>query len=437
LSAPARTSVPPADHSFSRAGADNEAARDCCSRSEVGGRRAWDIPTPRIDSIAEGGVRFTDAYVSCPVCAPTRAGLLTGRYQQRFGFEHNPGPEAAADLEFGLPREELTIAERLRPLGYATGMVGKWHLGYREGFRPPERGFDEFFGFLGGADSYFPEGRAGRGAILRGMEPVVEPEYLTDAFGREAVDFIERHRDRPFFLYLAFNAVHAPLQALDRYRSRFPAIREEKRLTFAAMTAALDDAVGRVLDTLNVLGLGRDTLVFYLSDNGGPTPQTTSRNDPLRGSKGQVFEGGIRIPFLARWPGRFPVGTVCADPVTSLDILPTLLAAAGSPVPAEAKLDGVDLRPFLTAKTLTPPHDTLCFRFGEQRALRRGPWKLVRGPSEESWALFDLSTDIGETKDLAAARPEKLAELVTAWEGWNAGLKDPLWKRKARRNRSR
>ena len=216
----------------------------------------------------------------------------TGRHQQCFGFETNPGPEAAADPNFCLPRSETTLAERLKGLGYATGVFGKWHIGYRPELQPTQRGFDEFFGFLSGANDYLPGGRR-MDKILCGTEVVEESEYLTDAFGREAVAFIEKHQQHPFFLYLPFNAVHAPLQSVDKYLQRFPDLKDPKRRTFAAMTAAMDDNVGRVLSTWRRLSLEEDTLVFFLSDNGGPTEQTTSGNGPLRGFKGQTWEGAF------------------------------------------------------------------------------------------------------------------------------------------------
>ena len=395
---------------------------------ELGVQGCTDIPTPNIDSIAHNGVRFTDGYVSGPVCAPTRAGLMTGRYQQRFGFETNPGPEAAAAAEFGLPLGEATLAERLKSLGYATGMVGKWHIGYRPEMQPTGRGFDEFYGFLSGACDYLPGGRRSD-RILRGAEVVEETEYLTDAFGREAVAFIQRHQQHPFFLYLPFNAVHGPLQAIDAYLQRFPDIADEKRRTYAAMTAALDDNVGRVLAALRQLNLEQDTLVFFLSDNGGPTAQTTSSNGPLRGFKGQTWEGGIRIPFMMQWPGRIPAGQVIHDPAIALDIHPTALAAAGATVSGGWNLDGVNLLPRVTGGADAALHDTLFWRFNQQRAIRQGDWKLVLGAGGSAWELYNLAEDIGEQNNLAGAAPDRARELQTAWEAWNAQLMDAQWQR--------
>ena len=304
------------------------------------------------------------------------------------------------------------------------------------------RGFDEFFGFLGGAHSYLPgTARGGQrrrnaagppsGTILRGTEPVDEKEYLTDAFAREAVSFVERHRNGPFFLYLPFNAVHAPLEAPESSLSRFSSIEDPTRRTFAAMLSAMDDAVGRVLDTLRAGGLDENTLIVFHSDNGGPTPQTSSRNDPLRGTKGQVFEGGMRVPFLAQWKGRLSPGKVYDAPVIALDIHPTAVAAAGGTIPKEAKLDGVDLVPFLTGARPGRPHESLCWRMGEQWAIRKGDLKLVaaRGASPQ---LYDLATDVGESKELTSARPEAAKDLRAAYEAWDRGNVPPRWQRPPR-----
>ena len=384
-----------------------------------------DIPTPNIDSLAQNGVRFTQGYVSCPVCSPTRAGLMTGRYQQRFGHEFNPGPAQSASAGFGLARGEITLAERLKTLGYVTGMTGKWHLGYKSEFIPPRRGFDEFFGFLGGAHPYLPGGRAA--AICRGEEPVKEEEYLTDAFGREATAFIERHHDRPFFLYLPFNAVHMPLQAADRYLARFRDIKDPQRRTFAAMMAAMDDAVGRVLAKLREHGLEERTLIFFISDNGGPTRQTTSSNGPLRGYKGQVWEGGIRVPFVVQWKGRVPGGRVDERPVISLDIHPTAVAAAGGAVSPDWKLDGVNLVPFLAGEEAGRPHDTLCWRMGTRHAIRQGDWKLLVETDQTDSALFNLAEDVGERSNLAARHLEVLETLQAAYDAWDAAMLEPEW----------
>jgi len=424
---------------------------------ELGCQGHNDIPTPHIDSIAKNGVRFTSGYVSCPVCSPTRAGLMTGRYQQRFGHEFNPGPAVDAAGNFGLVRDEKTLAERLKVAGYATGMVGKWHLGTKEGLRPTERGFNEFFGFWGGAHPYLGNRRRQNNELMRGTERVTESAYLTDAFGREAVAFVDRHKAEPFFLYLAFNAVHAPLQATADYRKRFPNLKDEKRQTFAAMLSAMDDAIGAVLAKLRDSQLEEQTLVFFISDNGGPTPQTTSRNDPLRGTKTTTWEGGIRIPYIMQWKGHLPAGKVDDRPVISLDIHPTALAAAGVTAQPEKKLDGVNLLPFLDGTSKDSPHEFLFWRFGNQMAVRKGDWKLTeaaprppagspaaaqdesesrpllrrrRRPARATTTqLYNLAQDIGESKDLSAEHPDTVKELMDAWQQWNSELMAPRWTR--------
>jgi arylsulfatase A-like enzyme len=404
--------------------------------AELGCQGCKDIATPHIDSMARGGIRFTQGYVTCPVCAPTRAALLTGRYQQRFGFETNPGPEAYADEKFGLPLEQPTLAERLKLAGYTTGMVGKWHLGYKPELTPPKRGFDEFYGFLSGAHSYLP--RVRRSSLRRGTEAIAgEKEYLTDAFGREAVAFIRRNKARPFFLYLPFNAVHSPLQAPEKYLKRVGGISDAKRRTYAAMTVAMDDAVGRVLETLRKEGLEENTSIFFLSDNGGPTSQTTSGNAPLRGHKGQVWEGGIRIPFMVQWRARLPAGEVFKQPVASLDIVPTVLAAVGKPAKPHDKLDGANLLPYLSGQKPGRPHDVLYWRFHGKRAVRSGDWKMVKERGQTRWELYNLANDIGESKDLAEKMPGKVTELDRAWQQWNAELQDPKWVRQDGRGRGR
>lgn len=398
------------------------------------------IPTPNIDSIARNGIRFTSGYVSGPYCSPTRAALMTGRYQQRYGHEFNPGPAESAVVNFGLSLQETTIADRLKAAGYATGMFGKWHLGYRPEFHPQQRGFDEYFGFLGGAHDYLDAASDKHNPILRGTTPVSEIDYTTDAFGREAASFIEKHRRDPWFVYLPFNAVHAPLESIEKYLARFDSIQEKKRHTFAAMMSAMDDAVGVVLAKLREHKLEENTLIFFISDNGGPTAQTTSRNDPLRGFKAQTWEGGIRVPYMVQWKGHLPAGKVDDRPVIQLDVLPTSLAAIGVDVKPEWKLDGVNLLPYLKGEKKEPPHQALYWRFGQQIAIRMGDWKLVKAPGAGAQAgelrskadttnahLYNLAKDISEQNNLADKEPSKVKKLSDAWNKWNAELIDPLW----------
>ncbi len=385
-----------------------------------------DIATPHIDSIAVNGVRFSNGYVSCPVCSPTRAGLMTGRYQQRFGHWYNPGPPAKESEGIGLPLAEVTMASLLKEAGYSTGLVGKWHLGHDPERRPMKRGFDEFFGFLGGSHDYFKALAGTLNGIRRGDEPVEEKEYLTEAFAREAKDFITRHKAHPFFLYLSLNAVHTPMQAPDKYLQRFPGITDKKRKMHAAMVSAMDDTVGGVLETLKLNGIFDNTLVIFLSDNGGPTQANGADNTPFSGGKGTVMEGGIRIPLFMQWPDRFPAGKVYERPVISLDILPTALGAAGGTVPENVRLDGKDLALFITKKKKGEPHDTLFWAWNTQKVIRSGKWKLI--VSDDGEHLYNLEKDPAEKTDLAGEEPKRVKRLREPLDAWASELKPPLWK---------
>ncbi|HEX6960781.1 MAG TPA: sulfatase [Lacipirellula sp.] len=418
--------------------------------ADLGVHGCQDIPTPHIDALAASGVRFTNGYVSGPYCSPTRAGLLTGRYQTRFGHEFNCGGREGSDT--GLPLSEKTLADRLKAAGYHTAMVGKWHLGNGDKFHPLSRGFDEFFGFLGGAHSYFP----GDGApILRGRASVDEQAYLTDAFTREAVEFINRQKDgnKPFFMYLTYNAVHTPMHADDPRLEKFAAIKDKKRRTYVAMMSAMDDGVGAVMKKLQETGLAENTLVAFISDNGGPTMRGVTVNGadnaPLRGSKRTTLEGGVRVPFFVAWPGRISPGQVYELPVIQLDLFSTAIAAAGVAPQEDWNVEGVDLTPHLSGAKTEPPHDALYWRFGQQMAIRKGDWKLVAyDPAVEGGKgkatpqkLYNLAEDIGEERNLIAEHPEKARELQAAWDEWNKQNVPPKWggrsgKRTARRARA-
>jgi arylsulfatase A-like enzyme len=432
---------------------------------ELGSYGGRDIPTPHIDSIARNGVRFTNGYVTAPFCAAARASLITGRYQTRFGFEYNPIGAANADPNIGLPVGEATIGDVLRESGYVTGLVGKWHLGSSAKFNPQRRGFDEFFGFLH-EGHYFvpppwpghttwlrrrtlPDGGQGRwtspdgriiwsthmggfepdydadNPIVRNSQHVEEKENLTDAFSREAEDFIRRHTSQPFFLFLSYSAVHSPLQGADAYMKRFAHIPDIQRRIFAAMLAQMDDGVGRVLARVRAEGLENRTLILFISDNGGPTRELTSSNHPLRGEKGQLLEGGIRVPMLLQWKGRLPAGATEPRMVSTLDFFPTIVAAAGAkPGPG---LDGVDLVPHLLKPGRTPIRTEHYWRVGNQAALRAGDWKIYRGRADRTWQLYNLADDVGEERDLSVAQPAKLAELQKAWRELDAQMAEPLW----------
>ena len=381
------------------------------------------IQTPRIDSIARNGVRFTSGYVSGCVCSPTRAGLLTGRYQQRFGHEFNIPP--AYSETNGLPLSETLLPAVLQPAGYRTIAIGKWHLGYAPKFHPLERGFTDYYGFLQGSRSYEPLPKPGRlNQMLRDREPVPEKfDYLTDHLAGEAAAYIARHKAQPFFLYLAFNATHAPMQAT---KADLKAAGGNK---IAAMTIALDRAVGTVLDALKTEGVLDNTLVIFLNDNGGATGHN---NAPLNGHKGSCWEGGIRVPFALQWPARVPAGQVIDAPVISLDLFPTAMAAAGVEKSPGQPLDGVNLIPFVTGEKKTRPHQTLFWKNGSAWAVRDGDLKLVvptaKAPSLP--ALYDLAADIGETRNLAADRKDDVARLQGLYNAWKATHQPTTWRGK-------
>jgi len=406
---------------------------------ELGFQGNQQIPTPHHDSIAANGVRFTQGYVAATYCSPSRAGLLTGRYPTRFGHEFNPGGNRATA---GLPLSEKTIAERMKSAGYQTICVGKWHLGEDPKFYPTARGFDEFYGTLANTPFIKPKLFMDTRKAKEVVE-VTDPNfYTTDAYAERACDFIDRNKDKPFLLYLPFNAQHAPLEAPQKYMERVKALKIEdpKRQLFAGMMLAMDDAIGRVLGKLRETGLEQNTLVWYLADNGGPTQGTTSSNGVLRGFKMTTNEGGTRVPIVVQWKGRLPAGKVYDQPVIQLDILPTVFAAIGKPLDVQSeKLDGVDLLPYLSGENAARPHQTLYWRFGEQWAVRDGDWKLVASRVDGNTPrLINLAEDAAEAKDLSAAHPDKVKALKAKWDTWSGQQAPPAWGREnPRRNQRR
>jgi arylsulfatase A-like enzyme len=382
--------------------------------ADVGFNGCTDIPTPNIDRIAKSGVVFTNGYVSYAVCAPSRAGLITGRYQDRFGYSRNP-LYRPFDETIGLPLTEQTLPELLQQSGYNTMGVGKWHLGVHEKFRPWNRGFNEFFGFLGGGHRYMPEdytilnpdsakdeGQSYRTKLIRNEKVMEESEYLTDALSREAVSFIERNKQQPFFLYLAYNAPHSPLQATPKYLSRFDHIKNPKRKTYAAMVSAVDDGVGTVLDKLQQLNLTENTIVIFLSDNGGPEADNASDNGPLRAGKGSLYEGGIRVPFAVQWPAQVKAGSRYDLPVISLDIFATVAANIKNAAAPKNNLDGVNLIPYLKGTKEGAPHGYLFWRHFDQKnysVVHQSGFKqvLIR---DSFFSLYNLKTDIEEKTNI-------------------------------------
>ena len=402
---------------------------------DLGFMGATEIETPNLDRLAAEGVRFESGYVAHPVCAPSRAGLLTGRYPARFGMDGNLG-YAPFDPHEGLPVGETTFVESLRAAGYRTGMVGKWHLGAAPEFLPRVRGFEEFTGFLDGVHYYWgrdidagdPSAGA-RAPITADGIPVRlrADEYLTDFVTDRALDFLRGPFGSPFFLYVSYNAPHRPLQAPPELVAKYAGVGSDHRARYLAMVDSLDRNVGRLLEELETTALRRDTVVFFLSDNGGVHPARSgpsndfADNGPLRDGKGSLFEGGIRVPFVASWPGRWPAGAAYPAPVISLDIAATALALAG--VAPEQPLDGVNLDPFLRGEASGAPHEALFWRNGFEYAVRGPEWKLVLHEDAPP-ALYRPDEDPGETRDRlgsAGGEAERLAGLWTEWNRPNAG----------------
>jgi uncharacterized sulfatase len=397
-----------------------------------------DIRTPHLDQLARDGVRFTHGYVTAPQCTPSRAGVITGRYQSRFGVEHNG---------IGMQPETVTLAERLQAAGYVTGLCGKWHLdienigtgGQKKNFvnpdlHPRRQGFDEYFsGFL---QDYSASHALDGTPFPDAPRPVTEQGCRVTIQTEAALSFLNRREAepaRPWFLFLSFMAPHVPLESPEPWFSQTPAHLPEKRRKALAMIAAMDDGLGRIREQLRAMNAETNTLIFFIGDNGAPLGDAWdgSLNLPLKGQKGMLAEGGIRVPFVAAWPGRIPATQVFEPPVISLDVAATAVEAAGVPAPsatAEAgpALDGVNLLPFLTGETVGPPHETLYWRWMSQAAVLEFPWKLVALGDRER-LLFNISTPEGESaqRNLAQAKPEIAARLEAKLQAWSAQLQPP------------
>lgn len=426
--------------------------------NDVGFNGSVEIPTPNIDRIAKEGVKFTNGYTSYSVCGPSRAGFITGRYGQRFGFERNP-QYRTDDPEMGLPKTEKTIAEYLQTVGYTSGIIGKWHLGAHFSNHPLNRGFDEFFGHLGGGHCYFPEnlviedsyftgdeveipseqpdGKSWIGSgeiasyrtlIMKGHEPVHTTKYLTEEFSDAAVDFVERNQKEPFFLFLSFNAPHAPMQATQKYLDRFQNIKNDKRKTYAAMVSAVDDGVGQVLDKLEELEIAEETIVVFLSDNGGPESKNGSDNGLLREGKGSIYEGGFRVPFAMQWKGQF--NEVVYDyPVSSLDILGTIASLSNVDIEEDKPLDGVNLIPYVKGIEKGSPHQNIFIRKFDSKlySVRDGNLKLVVKKKNNIRELYDLEKDISESNNIASGHQKTVKRLTGLLDAWESELKDPTF----------
>ena len=393
--------------------------------ADLGYQGSDDIRSPHIDSLANNGIRFTDGHVSASVCSPSRAGLMTGRYQQRFGHEANsPPPTDGMDLK------QVTMADRLKKLGYRTGLIGKWHLGNQDEFYPTRRGFDYFYGLRSGSRSYFyhakKDDKPGNArAIEENGKPVKFDGYLTDVFGQKAIDFINAKDDKPFFLFHSFTAPHGPMHATEEDKALFASIENTKRRSYAAMIWAMDRAIGKLVDSLKASGEFENTLIWFLSDNGGATGNA-SINLPLAGHKGIKFEGGTRVPFFAHWPKQFKKPKEFKPMMISLDIMATSLAAAGEKQSILMNLDGVNLLPFLKEKKKKPPHQYLYWHKLWFSAMRDGPWKLIY-VQDYGFALYNLEQDLGESKNLIQSEKKRSEQMITQLKDWKNGLEKPRW----------
>ncbi len=389
------------------------------------------INTPNIDGLAKNGVNFTNGYVSSAVCSPSRAGLITGRNQVEFGHDNNLAHnQPGFDPEYlGLPVTEKTIPDYLKPLGYVSGLVGKWHLGYEPQFHPLKRGFDEFWGYTGGGHDYFtsePNGKGYKSPIECNYKEPSPITYITDDVGTECVDFIQRHRDEPFFLFASFNAPHTPMQATEEDLALFSHIKNKKRRTYCAMVHRLDVNVGRIVEAVRKAGLENNTLIVFISDNGGPVLTNASVNAPFNGKKGTLLEGGIHVPYIMSWPGTLPKGEIYDKPVTSLDFAATFIAQAGGEVKEAYNLDGKNIIPYVQGEKTSAPHEELKWRFTISASIREGDWKLVRLPDRLPM-LYHLPTDWSEQNNLALDNLEVTKRLLKKLGEWDVSLPHPLF----------
>lgn len=396
---------------------------------DLGFQGSKEIQSPNLDQLAKNSIRFTDGHVTASVCSPSRAGLMTGRYQQRFGHEAN-----TPSFPNGMDLEEVTMAQRMKSLGYRTAVIGKWHLGATDQQYPTQRGFDLFYGLREGSRSYFYEPKKSdkpgnhRAIELNGKQ-VEFDGYLTDVLGDQAAEYIQQPSEKPFFVFLSFTAPHGPMHATEDDLKRIAHITNKRRRTYAAMVWAMDRAIGNVVKHLKKSGEFDNTLIWFLSDNGGATNNSSS-NLPLAGHKGIKFEGGIRVPFLMHWPAKFPKGRVEDRLVSALDILPTSVAAAGGEVETESSknrpLDGVNLLPYLTNENTGVPHQKLYWHKLWFSAMRNGPWKLIY-VQDYGYALYNLNDDLGESQNLAAAMPDRVESMSRQLNEWKSSLMEPLW----------
>jgi arylsulfatase A-like enzyme len=436
------------------------------------------VITPNINRLAGEGAVFTEAYATSSVCNPSRAGLLTGRYQQRFGNERqimsrypqngfeffifknfvdtrplqliDPwcSPPQEEIRKQGLPESEISLFELMHAIGYRTGCTGKWHLGYYEPHLPQNKGIDEFYGFYEAFSLYAPKGnkdivnhkhrifqnrriwrqkRKGPSAIVHNGQVIEEKGYLTERIAEEACRFIEENEGNPFFLYVPFNAPHTPFQAPKSYCDRFLDVKDENKRVYYAMIAALDDAVGEIMKQVKESGIEENTLIFFCSDNGGATYTGATENGDLKGGKMTYFEGGLNVPFILKWKGTVAPGHTYHEPVSLMDIFTTAVSSCHVPLPENVQIDGMDLIPYLSGEKNGSPHDYLFWRTGFSKALRNGNWKIVVNSRDDFLLLYDLAADKQEKYDLKAGQPEIVKQLLGRLAEWEDGLKPPLW----------
>lgn len=410
---------------------------DDAGYADFGFQGSQQMKTPNIDAIANAGVTFTKAYVSAPVCAPSRAGLITGRYQQRFSFEKNL--TRPIDRQHGIAQSETTLGDYFQAGGYKTAAIGKWHLGSLAKYHPNNRGFDYFYGLIDGHRSYFDHQLKKDSdhfkLLQRNGEIVEKPQqgYTTDILTDDALAFIDRNRAQPFMLYLSYNAVHTPMDAKREDLAKVdPSISGPKRRKLVAMTTSLDNNVGRITNKLAALDLTDNTVLVFINDNGGAT-HNASDNGILRGSKGSTFEGGIRVPFTMAWPGHIEAASIYDQRVISLDLLPTLIEASGlKSIPGAAKMDGVNLLPYLNQDIKAPPHPSLFFKFYSGRAHIKGDWKWAKAKVKDQNGkkvlktfLFDLKSDPAEQTNLIDINKQKAIELKQEWLDWHSPMPKP------------
>lgn len=415
---------------------------DDAGYADFGFQGSPNFHTPNLDKLAKESVRFTQAYTTSAVCGPSRAGLMTGRYQQKFGVEENNVPSAMSPAgltgaDMGLPLDQKTIADYLKKAGYRNIYLGKWHLGGADRYHPLKRGFDEFYGFRGGARYFWPYNSPPKDPLRkweRNFRQFIEPEgYLTDVIADEAVASIERNKEKPFFLFVSFNAVHTPMHFLEKDLPTGHYPEKEKRRQLYAMNKAMDRACGRILDQLDELGLTDNTLIVFTNDNGGAWSNHSS-NRPLSGVKGTHLEGGIRVPFLLKYGDRFEGETTFDHPISTFDLLPTFVTAAGGGMSIPENVDGVNLIPHITGENRSRPHESLYWKKETRAAIRDGDWKLIRMPDRPAM-LFNLAKDPFEKKDVANQYPGKVKALYKKLFEWETTLKRPLWMTKRKNSK--